>query len=172
MTSNAKRCPLALALLAALGVTALPAVAQDARAASAATATSTSQRTVVGAWRTVVTPRNCQTGAQIGPAFQGMSMFNLGGTMSEFGAGSSPATRSQSQGVWQRERGWRDYSFSFMFYRFDAAGAFIGSQEVSATLELEAGGDTYTSLASVDIIDVNNNVVAHICATSIGTRYE
>lgn len=127
---------------------------------------------MVGAWRTVVTLVNCQTGQPVGaPPIIGLSTFNLGGTMSEWG-GSSPAQRSPSHGVWQRDHGWRDYSFSFIFYRYDASGAFIGSQKVSAEAELAGNGDSYTSVADVEILGVGDNVLATGCATSVGTRIE
>jgi len=132
-------------------------------------------QTMVGAWRTVVTLVNCQTGQPVGaPPIFGLSTFNHGGTMSEWGVGpgQSPAQRSPSHGVWQRDHGWQDYSFTFVHYRYDSSGAFIGSQKVAANAELAKNGDSYASVADVQIIDVSNNVVATICATSVGTRIE
>jgi hypothetical protein len=74
--------------------------------------------------------------------------------------------------VWQRDHGWQDYSFTFTHYRYDSSGAFIGSQKVAADAELAANGDNYASIAAVEILGVTNNVVAAICATSVGTRIE
>jgi len=131
--------------------------------------------TIVGAWRTVVTLINCQTGQPVGaPPINGLSTFNRGGTMSEWGVGpgSSPAQRSPSHGVWQRDSGRRDYWFTFTHYRYDASGAFVGSQKVAADAVLGMNGDTYESVAAVEILDVSNNVVATACATSVGTRFE
>ena len=133
------------------------------------------KRTIVGAWRTVVTLVNCQTRQPVGaPTIAGLSTFHDGGTMSEFGVGpgSSPALRSPSHGVWQREHGWQDYSFTFIHYRYDSSGGFIGSQKVTADLELAASGDAYASKAVVEILDVNNNVIAAGCAVSAATRFE
>ena len=130
------------------------------------------KRTIVGAWSTAVTIVNCQTGQPVGaPTIAGLSSFHDGGTMSEFG-GSNPATRSPSHGVWQRERGWADHSFAFMFYRYDSSGALIGSQKVSGELELAASGDVYTSKVDVEILDLNHNVIVTACAVSTGTRFE
>ena len=134
-----------------------------------------SDQTLVGAWRTVVTLVNCQTGQPVGaPPIIGLSTFNHGGTMSEWGIGpgSSPAQRSPSHGVWQRDHGWRDYSFTFLHYRYDSSGAFIGSQRVAADAILAASRDSYESVAAVEILNVSNNVVATACATSVGTRIE
>ena len=132
------------------------------------------ERTIVGAWRTVVTPINCQTGVQVAPSFRGLFTFNEGGTMSEYGIGpgSSPALRSPGHGVWQREHGWQDYSFAFTFYRYDASGFFIGSQKVAATLELGARGDEFTTESVIEVFDANDNKIGTFCATAAGTRFE
>jgi hypothetical protein len=133
------------------------------------------ERTIVGAWRTVVTIVNCQTGQPVGaPPVIGLSTFNLGGTMSEWGIGpgSSPAQRSPSHGVWQRDQGWKNHSFTFVHYRYDSSGAFIGSQKVVADAILAASGESYESIADIEILDVSNSVVATACATSVGTRIQ
>jgi len=132
-------------------------------------------RTLVGAWRTVVTIINCQTGQPVpAPPFNGLSTFNHGGTMSEWGIGpgGSPAQRSPSHGVWQRDRSWQDYSFTFTHYRYDSSGNFLGPQKVTAAAELASSGDSYTSIAEVEVLDVTNNLIAKFCATSVGTRIE
>jgi len=122
-------CSTALIVIAALTIAFSFASAQ-------APERTMSERTIQGAWRTMVTPVNCQTGDPLGPPFAGLFTFNKGGTMSEYGIGpgSSPALRSPGHGVWQREHGWQDYSFTFTFYRYDASGLFIGSQKVNANL--------------------------------------
>ena len=122
----------------------------------------------------MVTPVSCQTGDPLGPPFPGLFTFNKGGTMSEYGIGpgSSPALRSPGHGVWEHEHGWQDYSFTFTFYRYDASGVFIGSQKVTATLELGASGDEFTTQSVVQVLDVNGNVIATFCARAAGTRFE
>ncbi|MCC6193158.1 MAG: hypothetical protein IT518_01715 [Burkholderiales bacterium] len=118
---------------------------------------------------------NCQTGQPVGaPPIFGLSTFNLGGTMAEWGIGpgGSPAQRSPSAGVWQRDPGWRDYWFTFVHYRYDASGALIGSQKVSADAVLARSGDSYESIAEVEVLDTSNKVIATGCATSVGTRID
>ena len=94
--------------------------------------------------------------------------------MSEYGIGpgSSPALRSPGQGVWQRAQGWQDYSYTFTHYRYNSSGVFIGSQKVTSALELGASGDEFTTNTVVQILDVNDNVIATFCATAAGTRFE
>lgn len=134
----------------------------------------TRERTIQGVWRTVVTPRNCLTGVQVAPAFPGLFTFNKGDTMAEYGIGpgQTPALRSPGHGLWQREQGWQDYSFKFTFLRYNASGAFIGSQKITATLELGASGDDFTTNSALEILDANGNVVGTGCATASGTRFE
>ena len=131
------------------------------------------ERTIQGVWRTVVTPRNCQTGDAI-LTLSGLFTFNQGGTMSEYGIGpgSSPALRSPGNGVWQREHGWQDYSFAFTYYRYNASGVLLGSQRVTAALELGASGDEFASRSVIEILDVTDSVIGTGCATAVGTRFE
>jgi hypothetical protein len=130
-------------------------------------------RTITGAWRTVVTGRNCETGEPLG-SLHGLFTFNEGGTMSEYGIGpgSSPALRSPGHGVWRREHGWQEYSFAFTYYRYNAGGAFVGSQKVTGSLELGSDGDEFATTSTIAILDANNNPIGAGCATAAGTRFE
>ncbi len=136
--------------------------------------TERSQRNIVGAWRTAVTPRNCQTGLPVAPSLQGLFTMNEGGTMSEYGiaTGQSPALRSPGHGVWERRRGRRNYSFKFIHYRYDASGVFVGSQKVTGALELGASGDSFTTSSAIEFLDAGDNLIGTGCATAVGTRFE
>ena len=136
-------------------------------------ASSTNARTIRGVWRTTVTPYNCDTGQPI-VTLSGLFTFNQGGIMAEYGIGpgSSPALRSPGHGVWQREHGWQEYSFAFTFYRYSANGVHLGSQKVTAALELSSNGDSFTSRSRIEVLDVNDDLVGRGCATSVGTRFE
>lgn len=125
-------------------------------------------RSIQGTWRTVVTPRNCQTNDPVAPAFQGLLGFHEGGTLS----GTSTVAPAV-YGVWQRERGWHiDYSFAFTNFRYNASGVFIGTQTVRQTAELASGGNEFNSTGTVEVFDVNGNLVGSGCVTSTGTRFE
>lgn len=156
-----------LAAIMVLTMTAPVVLGQDKGSSSG------NERTIVGAWRTVVTARNCLTGD---PAFtlKGLFTFNEGGTMSEYGISpsQSPALRSPGHGVWQRNPGWQEYSIAFTFYRYNANGVFIGSQKVKAALHLSTSGDEFTTTSAIEVLDASDNVIATGCATSTGTRFE
>ena len=132
------------------------------------------ERTIQGAWRTMVTGVDCQTGVPLGTPFPGLFTFNEGGTMSEYGIGpgSNPALRSPGHGVWQHEHGWQNYSYAFTYYRYNSSGVFIGSQKVTSALELGASGDEFITHSVVSVLDANDNVIATRCATAAGTRFE
>jgi hypothetical protein len=162
---------LAFAMMSAL---AIPAALMAAAGGEERQSSDRAQaRTIQGVWRTVVTQRNCQTDAPVA-SFMGSFTFNEGGTMSEYGIGpgGSPARRSPGHGVWQREHGWQDYSFAFMLYNYDANGIIVGSQKVTAALDLFPGGDEFASRSAIEVLDVNGNVTVTRCATTVGTRFE
>ena len=160
---------IALAVITALTMKVFIVSGQNIQTKQSAASSNARERTIAGVWRTVVTPRNCQTGAPVAPPLRGLFTFNEGGTMSEYGIGpgSSPALRSPGHGVWEREQGWKDHSFAFTFYRYDASGAFIGSQKVTATLELGASGDEFTTKSVVEVFDANDNRIGTFCALSL-----
>jgi hypothetical protein len=164
---------LALAVISASTTTGSVVSAQGIQDEPSSATSTASERTIRGVWRTVVTPRNCQTGEAI-LTLSGLFTFNQGGTMSEYGIGpgSSPALRSPGHGVWQREHGWQDYSFAFTFYRYNASGVFLGSQNVRATLELGGDGEAFASRSALETLDVNGAVIGTGCATAVGTRFE
>jgi len=143
--------------------------------------TERSQRNIVGAWRTVVTQRNCQTGLPLAPASRGLITFNEGGTLSEYNSpGPNPSVRSPGHGVWERKNGLqqnlfspiKQYSLVFVINRYDASGALILTLNIRGALELSESGNSYTTNGSVESLDANNNLIATGCATSVGTRIE
>ncbi len=167
-----KLVALPLSLIAALIVTFSIASGQKPQENQASNSSAASERTIHGVWQTAVTPRNCQTGQPVAPTIHGLFTFNQGGTLSEFGVVANPALRSPGHGLWQHEQGWNDYSLKFTFLRYDASGAFIGTQKVTATLELDASGDGFTTNGVVEIFDASGNLVGTGCATAVGTRFE
>ena len=167
------RLVIAFALVSVLATTVSIVSAQDIQNEQSSATSAANARTIVGVWRTVVTPYNCQTGAPLF-SLQGLFTFNEGGTMSEYGIGpgASPALRSPGHGVWQRESGRRNYSFAFTYYRYDAGGVLLGSQKVTAALKLRASDRKIATSSIIEILDVNDNVIGMACATSVGTRFE
>ena len=129
-------------------------------------------RSIVGVWETAVTVRNCETGAPLSPEFLGLSTYNNGGTYTESSGGGNPILRSSAHGVWQRERGWRNYSLKSVFLRFNSSGVLIGKQRIFQNLELSENGDQLTSSGRFEALDLNGNVLGTGCSTATATRFE
>jgi len=129
------------------------------------------ERSIEGAWRTTVTIRNCQSGAPI-ITFQGLQTFNKGGTLAETATGVPPSSRTPGHGVWSREEGSQNYSFVFMFDRFNADGTYAGSQKVRGAVVLGASGDELTVVATTEIFNPAGQVIATGCSTATATRIE
>ncbi len=128
------------------------------------------KRSIVGVWVSQLTRRNCETGAPIVATSQIQFTFARGGTLLETIVPT--IFRSAGNGIWKREHGWNEYSFALRFMRYDAAGAFVGSAVVRGAITLDETGDNYTSTATNDILDVNGNIIASGCATSVANRFE
>jgi hypothetical protein len=130
------------------------------------------ERTIIGVWRMALTTVDCQTGDVV-RSIPGLWAFHKGGTMSEYASapGLSPALRGSGHGVWQREHGSQDYSLGFIFYRYNASGAFTGSQRAKIALKLGASGDEFTATSAIEILDANDNVIFTACGTPTGTRF-
>lgn len=122
---------------------------------------------IIGTWQTVVTPRNCQTGEPVAPAFPGILTFNEGGTLT----GTSTAATSV-YGVWEKRQGRRNYSFAFLLLRYNPAGTFISTQKVRQTTTISASGDEFTTTGTVEILDTNGTTIGTGCTTSTGVRFE
>ncbi|HEX2639929.1 MAG TPA: hypothetical protein VHL50_05130, partial [Pyrinomonadaceae bacterium] len=112
-----------------------------------------------GVWQTVVTPRNCATGDPVAPSFPGILLFENGGTMT----GTSTAVTS-TYGLWRREPGVPQYSFTTLALRYNAAGISVGSRRISQAITLEFPGSTFNSTGTFQDYDVNGNVVMSGCA--------
>lgn len=133
------------------------------------------ERSLEGVWRVATTPRNCVTGVPIPTAaFEALLTFHKGGTLSAWFQNSTiTITRSPSHGLWQRERGWGDYSFKFVHLRYNlATGAYLGSQVARGTLRLGESGDEFTTDSQTQLFDVNGNLTITSCANTVGTRFE
>ena len=156
--------------VAALLILAIFTILASNPVANAQTSTVT-EKSLVGVWRTQVIPRNCDSGAQIMPAFEGLLTINFGGTMAETSSGSAPGTRGPGHGIWKKLPGWQVYEMSFLFQRF-SPGGLIGSTVVNQEVQLDATGDAFTSTGTVAIVANDGTILGSICSTSTGTRFK
>lgn len=126
---------------------------------------------LVGVWQSVVTPRNCQTGDPMGPAFQGLLTFNEGGTLAEFGAGSIPGFRGPGHGIWEAGNQFHP-TFASTFMRLNPDGTFAGRTTFRSTITLGQGGNEFTTTGTAEFFAPNGTLIGMGCATSTSTRFQ
>jgi hypothetical protein len=82
-------------------------------------------------------------------------------------------TRCLERQVWRLE-GRDRYSAVLEFFRFNVDGTFAGTQKVTRTIELSAGLDSFTSNATIQIMDINGQLVPSGSgyATETATRFK
>jgi len=126
-----------------------------------------------GVWRMTRMGVNCQTGLQAGPSFQAIVTFHEDGTVVGYAVppGSTPASGSPEFGVWKREHGKGNYSFSDVSYNYDAGGAFAGSIEIAAKVQVEDGGKTITQETQIEFFGANGILLFSACGKATGTRF-
>ena len=127
-------------------------------------------RKIEGSWNHQVRGLNCTTGDVI-RTFQAMFTYNRGGTFWEAGTGTDPKLRGASHGVWNYQSN-RRYSTAFQFFRFNADGTHAGRQIIRQQIRLSVDGNSYTSTATAQILDVNGNVLQINCSDGTATRFE
>jgi hypothetical protein len=69
---------IALAVIMALTTTVSIVFGQNIQDKQSSASSNAPEKTIVGVWRTRVTPRNCQTGEPVAPSFPGLFTFNKG----------------------------------------------------------------------------------------------
>lgn len=127
-------------------------------------------RKLEGVWNHINTRRNCATGEAI-QTFPVMHTYMRGGTMQDYGVGGAPLPRSNGQGVWSYQSQ-RQHTTAFQFFRFNADGTYAGKQIVREQIQLSHDGNSYTTTATAQVLDVNGNIIANNCATGTATRFQ
>jgi hypothetical protein len=161
-------------ILAALGAASLVAIGSPSSAGDHPDHDRES-RSLVGAWKVVVTLRvpaaDCTTAAPVGVGpnpFPSFNTFHAGGTMSEWGARSPPATRSSGHGVWRRS-GRDQYRYRMQFHSFDVNGLLTATMEINSDLTLGKDRDQFEGVARFVQTDLSGNA-RPFCATLEGGR--
>ena len=129
---------------------------------------------IQGVWRMDRMGVNCQTGLQAGPSFEAIMTFHDDGTLSGYAVppGSTPASGSPEYGLWKAERSHGNYSFTDLSFNYDAAGAFAGSIEITATVQLEDGGKSLTQKTKIKFFDAGGLLLFSACGKATGTRFK
>jgi len=99
-----------------------------------------------------------------------MLTFHQGGIMMD-GPSTPSALRTPAQGVW-RHTADGNYSFRMKTFTFDAQNVFTGWTIIAGELTVDATGNANSGPATVQVYDPNGNLLASLCAETVGTRFE
>lgn len=125
---------------------------------------------IVGAWETIVTPRNCETGEQVAPSFNGLITFNEGGTIAEYAASPTALYRTPGHGIWVSNVAAGNYSMRFSFISLTSTGVPVGRMRISQVGELGRFDDESSSSGSFVLTNFSGVVLATGCTTSTAVR--
>jgi hypothetical protein len=131
----------------------------------AVAATSDDARSITGTWTVTVHP-NGQ------PAFQSTITFTTaGGVLEATSKAAPPGTTSMTGGIgsWTRA-GAGHLSTHFLKYRFDNAGKYIGTTDITEDDLVDASGNSYTGNATTKLMDTNGTILQSFTSTSNGVR--
>lgn len=150
---------------AIVAVAALAATASGALSASSKPKHQTNQLT--GTWQTQVTLTNPPPG--VDATFQALDTFVAGGGILVSSSQAHPTARSLAHGNCAHT-GERQYACTFVWFRFDATGAFVGMQRVRRTMTVSQDGGSFESTDTIEVLAPNGTVVATIQGTETGHR--
>jgi hypothetical protein len=160
-----------LAVMLALTLTQVSVFSQDTTLARKESQEDSARASrIVGVWGVRVTLRRCDTGDPI-TTVKAMNMFIQGGSLTETGAGDAPIPRGPGLGTWQYLGGKR-YSSVFRLFVLNADGSLAGTHKITRSTELSRDADQFISSSSVEIFDVNDNLIQIGCATETARRLE
>ena len=136
-------------------------------------------RTIAGVWFVEVTPRSCETGAQVAPVVRSMVTFHADGTLSESPAtpAMAPGQRVPGQGVWRHDGGHTYHQHFAALIAFTtppgamSPGFEAGWQEVTHTAELVAP-NALESAGTNAFYRTDGTLYRSGCSTASGRRVE
>ncbi len=94
-----------------------------------------------------------------------------GGTMQEYGVSFGASGRGPGHGVWSYQGG-RRFTSAFQFFLYNTEGVYSGKQVIRRQIELSRSGNGYTAVGAVEVFNTGGTVIATICTTETGTRFE
>lgn len=106
------------------------------------------------------------------PPLTSLQVYTDDGSFVEWANDASGAARTAQFGTWERIGG-RLYAGSGTFFRFNpATGAHVGSMKINRTIRLSDDGQSFTTIARVQTLDLSGNVVGGFVALSTAVRMQ
>jgi len=119
---------------------------------------------LVGLWETEVTVTNCQ-GVTL-KTLEAYTTYHQDGTLSNT---DTNGLTGPGSGTWQN-LGEGSFSSTIRSFSFDANGINTGEGKITQMIQMAPDKMSFTGTATVEIFDVNGNLVATLCASGVATR--
>ncbi len=119
------------------------------------------KKALTGNWMVTVTP------VPAAPPFLTLVTYFEDGNLLQESSGNT--VRSTGRGNWKRS-GHRQFTQSFVFFRFDAARTYLGTRVVTSTIALSEDGSEYQADSVGQNFDTSGNLLTTSGATEIGRR--
>ena len=116
---------------------------------------------LVGAWLVTVSR----------PVGVGKNMLTFSSDGTFFRSGDTHPVLSGAHGAWKRV-GDREFHATYVAFRFDQGGKWIGSQFVRAHLILSPDGNEFTGKAKVSVRDLQDKEIGTSEVTPVGRRIQ
>jgi len=163
---NTKRALLTLAALLAIAAIAASAALAATGRDHARLSTAPNGTQLNGTWTTTVKLTDAPPGAPA--AFNALDTFMPGGSLLVSSSAPGPGLRTLAHGTWIRTGDHR-FAATFVWFRFDPTGQYLGTQRVSRTMVVAPNGSAFQASDTVQVISAAGAVVATIHGTESGT---
>jgi hypothetical protein len=161
-----KQAVLTLAAVLVTGAIATSAALAATGRDQARTSAAPNGKQLNGTWTTTVQLTDAPPGAPT--SFNALDTFLPGGSLLVSSSAPSPGLRTLAHGTWNRTGDHR-FASTFVWFRFDPTGQYIGTQRVSRTMVLAKNGASFQATDIVEVISPTGAVVATIHGTESGT---
>jgi len=89
--------------------------------------------------------------------------------VTEASSSRPPALRAGGKGVWSHTT---DSSYALRFKDFNTSNVLTGWSIITGETTVDETGDANTGSATVRVYDPNGNLLATVCASTVGTRFD
>ena len=127
-------------------------------------------QSLIGSWDAQVTLRDCDSGVPF-VTFAAMYTYNQGGTTQQTAIPEPGSTALPGHGAWSHDIG-RSYSGAFQFFILNPNPALTTRVIVRSSINLDLGGDSYSSTDTAEIRNMNGDVLDRACSTTAATRFK
>ena len=134
------------------------------------------ERALEGVWAVTSTPRDCTTGAALGPPVRALHTYHQGGTVTESAALLlfAPGQRSNGHGVWTHAGGPSYVERLLSIILFDStndpptfrAGWTLTQHTITLTTT-----NSFTSSGRTAFYDLNRQFLREVCASRVGEQF-